>query len=220
MLKILIADDHGVIALGAGMMISEIYPDCETDMSVSIEGALEMLIAVVYDVLVLDINIPGGNNVAMLQKIFEIQSDLKVMMFSSYPEETYAVSYIKAGASGFVSKTCTVKEFQDAFQIIIAGGVYMSTFLTDNLLESANTDGQTTSLSSQISRLSAREMEVMDHIIAGKSTSEIAHQLTLALPTVSVYKNRIFEKLKVSNLSQLMKKVWELNHAIEQNRQR
>ncbi|MCF2447286.1 response regulator transcription factor [Dyadobacter sp. CY345] len=218
MLKILIADDHGVIALGAGMMISEIYPDCETDMSISVESTLKMINAVSYDMLVLDINIPGGNHVGMLHEIFAIRPGLKVLMFSSYPEETYAISYIKAGARGFVPKTCTVKEFQSAFQTILADGIYMSPFLTEHLLENIDPENQIMSLSSQISRLSTREAEVMEHIIAGKSTSEIAHKLSLALPTVSVYKNRIFEKMKVSNLSQLLKKVWELNNASGQNR--
>jgi len=215
MLKILIADDHGVIALGAGMMISEIYPDCETEMSVSVENTLEILRSKTFDMLVLDINIPGGNNVDMLQKIFATQPDLKVMMFSSFPEETYAVLYIKAGARGFVSKTCTVKEFQAAFRVIIAGGIFMSTFLTEHFLENTNPDKEITSLSAQISKLSAREMEIMDHLISGKSTSEIAHKLMLALPTISIYKNRIFEKMKVDNLPQLIKKVWELSNATE-----
>jgi len=215
MLKTLIADDHGVIALGAGMMISEIYPDCETEMSVSFENTVEILRRKSFDILVLDINIPGGNNVSMLQEIFTIQPDLKVMMFSSFPEETYAVLYIKAGARGFVSKTCTVQEFQTAFRVIMSDGIFMSDFLTEHLLRNTNPDKEIISLSAQISKLSAREMEIMDHLIAGKSTSEIAHKLMLALPTVSVYKNRIFQKMKVSNLSQLIKKVWELGNTTE-----
>ena len=215
MLKVLIVDDHEAVALGVSFMLSDLLPGCETEMALSLSKTLVFLTEIKYDLLILDVNIPGGNNTDMIRQILAIRPMLKILMFSGYSEESYAVSYIKAGAKGFIEKSVPAREFHKAVTTILAGRVYMSSALKEGLLSDALNNNGHVDLPSMLASLSPRERQVTEFLVSGKGTSEIAHTLNLALPTVSVYRHRIYEKMKVDNVADLIKKVLDIKNLKE-----
>lgn len=208
MQRILLTDDHDVLLFGTSIILKEIIPKAEIHFSYSLQQALSILSNEKFDLILLDIDIPGGNNVGMIQKIKKLSPSVRILMFSSYDERIYAISYLQAGADGYLNKHCSKKQLQIAVNEILTGKQYFSSEVRDILFDAFHNKKEQPL--NEFNSLSIREAEVMKLMALGKGTSEIAHELNLKLTTISTFRNRIFEKLRVSNLVELLKKIENL----------
>ncbi len=204
MKKILIADDHIIVRLGVSTAIKETIKAVEITQAQTYDEVFGELKNNRYDLLLLDINMPGGNNIKVIKEILEIQPDLKILVFSSYDESLYALRYIEAGAAGYVNKTTSMTEFTNAINSIFERGRYMSDAIKDLYVQKLTTSKSKVDSMNPLFKLSNREMDVARHLIEGLGIIEVSNRLNLSSSTVSTYKSRIFEKLGVTNIPDLI----------------
>lgn len=214
MKKILIADDHSIVRLGASIVIKENFPDVQILQAQSYDEVYQHLKQERFDLLLLDINMPGGNNIQVIKEILQIQEDAKILVFSSYEENIYALRYITAGASGYLNKNTAMSELNNAISSIMLRGKYMSEAVKDLYIQKLTTTKSSVDGSNPLNKLSNREMDVAKHLIKGLSVLEMSSLLNLSSSTVSTYKSRTFEKLNVHNVPELIE-LFKL-HAEEQ----
>lgn len=204
MIKILITDDHDIVRLGTSIVVQQAFPNARIDHASNFEEARELLPRKTYDLLILDINMPGGNNIKMIEEVLAIRPEIKILVFSSYEESIYALRYIQAGAAGYISKNSSKDELKEAIIRVMEQGKYMSPEIHQLYYESL-TVGRTSKLDANpLNKLSNREMDVAKHLIQGMHITEISKLLNLKSSTTSTYKTRIFEKLQIDNLPQLI----------------
>ncbi|MBT0606636.1 response regulator [Aequorivita echinoideorum] len=201
MKKIIIADHHPITRKGITELIKG-----KTDYSIigkvsrggELQKALQKDNA---DLLILELDMPEINGFSALRNLRDQYPHTRIVIFSSHPEEIYALRSIKSGAAGYIPKTSTSKVFLNALERISKGGI----FLNKELTEAFNTES--TGESSMIGRykkLSAREIEVLNLLSSGKRNKEIASLLDINEKTVSTYKTRLLKKLRVDNLAELI----------------
>lgn len=195
----LIIDDHVVVRSGIKTLLSDMYKPCTIDEANDGTSAIEKLEKTVYDMAMLDIQMPNTDTLALMQKISAEYPQLKVLVFSMSPENIYAQRYLKAGAMGYLNKDSSLEEMQKAIGLVLSGKKYISETLLDILASSA---GQVTN-ENPFNKLSPREFEIANLLLSGKTISQISHSLQLGVSTVGTHKSRIFEKLRVSNLLEL-----------------
>ncbi|KQC32804.1 MULTISPECIES: response regulator [Nonlabens] len=198
-MKILIADHHPVFRRGLKCML-------KGDKTFEFKGKVEdgkFLISEIQkqepDVLILEIDLPNSNGVGSLRQIRTHFPDLKVLVVSCHPEEIYAVSSLKAGAQGFISKTRTVKEVKHALLTIVKG----ERFISENIKNKKSSDSEKQEIL-KFKTLSTREIEVLNLLSRGKRNKEIAQDLSINEKTVSTYKTRLLKKLNVDNIADLI----------------
>lgn len=204
MKKILIADDHSIVRLGASMIIKECITDAAIQQAEDYDEVYAHLHNEPFDLILLDINMPGGNNVNVIQEILNIQPQIKILVFSSYDESIYALRYINAGACGYLNKTTAMSELKKAIESIMTRGKYMSDAVNDLYIQKLTMGKSALDQNNPLHRLSNREMDVTKHLIKGMSVLEVAKLMELSSSTVSTYKGRVFEKLKVNNIPELL----------------
>ncbi len=202
LLKILLADDHSVVRRGVALILKESFPEATIIHAESFDQVMHVLPEEKPNVLILDINLPGGNSAAMVEKAKKTAPDLKILMFSAFDEEQYALRYIHAGADGYLNKLSSEEKIAEAVSILLNGGKYISDKVKNKILENTiyNTPANPLDL------LSNREMEIAGMMAEGLGNLEIANKLSIQMSTVSTYKNRIFEKLGVSNVVSMVEK--------------
>lgn len=210
MKKILIADDHSIVRLGASVIINEKFKNAIITNATTIGEVYENLNISNYDLLLLDINMPGGNNIRVIKEILNIQSDLKILVFSSYDENIYALRYIEAGAAGYLNKNTAMEELGNAILSVQQRGRYMSDAIKDLYVQKLTTNKSTLNKTNPLFKLSNREMDVAKHLIEGHGVLEVSNLLDLSSSTVSTYKSRIFEKLAINNIPELIE-LFKLN---------
>ena len=201
MSSILIADHHPITRAGITALLSE-NEDLEVIGSVSTGNDLfKFLKNKIPDVLVMEIDLPEINGITALRTIKTQFPGTKMLIFTCQPEEMYALSAIKAGASGFLSKTVSTDNLQKAIQQVARGGIYLNKEITEKINSGFS---QSNSLISKFKRLSTREAEVLNMLAIGKRNKDIADALNINEKTVSTYKTRLLQKLKVDNLADLI----------------
>lgn len=205
-MNVLIADDHGIIRLGVSQIIREIRPSCTVHEAEDFDEAISLLNAQAIDLLVLDINIPGGNNFQMISTVKSKQPGVKVLVFSAFSEELYATRYFKAGADGYLQKDSSPAEVKSAVNTVLSGRHYMSPNVREYFVESLFGKDKDSKMENPLGLLSDRETEIARMLVSGLSQTKIAEQLNLHTSTVGTHKYRIFEKLAVSNLAELIEK--------------
>ena len=209
---ILIADDHGVVRYGMMLLIKDLLPWAEVTQVGSFNETVEFIKTNKIDLVILDINLPGGNNIQMLDSLNEIQKNIRVLMFSAYEENLYATRYLQAGAKGYLHKQNSNAEIKKAIQTVCSGGVYMSDDVKNIMLNKMLNHDED---QNPLDLLSNREFEVAQMLIYGHGITDISSLLNLQMSTVSTYKNRIFEKLNVTNIVQLIDKFrfWKITNS-------
>ena len=200
MINILIADDHPIVRRGLKQIIQD-----EKDMKVVFEAAnsdevIDGLKAQKVDVLLLDISMPGKSGLDLLVDLKNQYPDLRILVLSALPEEVYAKRVIKMGALGYIHKESAPELLVPAIRRVNSGKTYLSSKLTDILV--SDLSGNSKEILHE--NLSEREFEVLVLIGKAKTTSEIAKLLFLSAATVSTYRSRILEKMKMKNNSELM----------------
>lgn len=200
MIRVVLADDHAVVRRGLRQMLGEV-PDIEVTGEAQDYGALvAVLRQVACDVLVLDVSMPGRNGIEALKSLREQQPALRVIVFSSYPEDQYALRALKAGASGYVTKDAPPDDLIGAIRVAAAGKKYLTPAVAQALAERLH-EKEVDGLPHQA--LSDREFETLRLIASGKKLSEIALALCLSPKTVSVYRARLIEKMNLHTNAEL-----------------
>ncbi|MCF0073897.1 response regulator transcription factor [Dyadobacter sp. CY261] len=205
MKTVLLVEDHSIVRMGVKLLIEDFLPSVTVIEAATFSETLKLLQSRFFDLVILDIKIPGGETFNMISRIREIQNKVKILIFSSQDEALYAIHYVKAGANGFLPKDTPNDELEKAITSVLAGGTYISNVIQDRLVN--NTLLERESKESPLEILSNRELEIMDMLLIGKWTKDIAIDLNIKESTVSTYKARIFEKLEVTNILELFKKV-------------
>jgi len=200
MTKILIVDSHPVVREGLKQALS-IKDDCQVigDLGSGIE-IFEFIRTHPVDIIISEIDLPELNGITALRAIKKEHKATKILMFSHQPEEIYAISTIKAGASGYLSKNASTNEILKAVDTIKNNEVYLSEKM-DKHHKYTDTSKSVTRL---FKRVSTREVEVLKLLSIGKKNKEIAQELDINEKTVSTYKARLFRKLNVNNLIDLV----------------
>lgn len=202
--NILVVDDQEVVRYGTTLILSKSIEDVQVSEAGNFEDTLKILSSKPFDLVILDIDMPGGNNHQMLDVIRLRHPDIKILIFSSYDEQIFGWRYLEAGADGFLSKKTGIEEIKNAAKSLLRDEKYLSPALKQTLLNNITKKKTTVN---PLDRLSNRESNIMQLLIKGQSVAEIADKLSLQVSTVSTYKKRICEKLQVSNIVEMIEKV-------------
>lgn len=194
--NVLIVDDHAIVRSGIEILLTDRIESAFFYEADCFEKCLDILNNYKIDLVILDINLPEGLKTTMISKIRSINPIQKILIFSAHEEEEIKLKYIRAGVNGFVSKLEDEKKFIDAVIEILN---YGSSISNEFLFKANEID-----LIDSKDKLSSREMEVANLLLKGYGNLEIANELNLKMSTVSTYKNRIFEKLNISSLVELV----------------
>ena len=149
----------------------------------------------------MELDLPQINGINAIRRIKQEYPEVKTLIFSSHPEEMYALSAIKAGASGYISKHTDNETLEKAIYQVARGGIYLNRSITEKL-NSGISRGK--SLITKFKKLSTRESEVLNLLSSGKRNKDIAEALDINEKTVSTYKTRLLKKLKVDNVADLI----------------
>jgi two-component system, NarL family, invasion response regulator UvrY len=189
--KVLIADDHALLRTGLKRLLSEM-PEVES-VGEAEHGVrvLEVLQAEHWNILLLDLNMPGQGGLEVLARVKSDYPDVAVLILSMYPEEQFGLRAIKAGAAGYLPKDCGPEQLATAIRRVSAGGAYISAKLAAVLTRARQSQRAPREM------LSAREVTVLGGIANGKSISAIAKDLNLSAKTVSTYRSRLLVRLNL-----------------------
>jgi len=205
MYNILIADDHSIVRYGLTKIIATL-PDPVTVSAVeAFDDVVNILSKQSIDLLILDINLPGGNSTQMLPAVRLQQPDIMILIFSAYDEKIYAIDYLLAGADGYLNKNSSEDETTLAIQTLLKRDKYMSPVTRQQMLNKLNVNKRREA--NLFSALSVREIEVMNLLVKGIPMQKIAEMLYIQVSTVSTYKARIFSKLEVNSIVELLEKI-------------
>ena len=194
MIRVVVCDDHAIVRKGLVQILSE-SGDIEVVAEAGNPGELRQRIRdLEFDVLVIDIEMPGKNGIETVQQMKKDRQKLAALILSIYPEDQYAVRALKAGASGYLNKASAPEKLVEAVRHIANGRKYISAEVSEALANAVSGDAPEI----PHEQLSDREFQVMKLIAAGKKLSDIASELSLSPKTVSVYRARILEKMKLS----------------------
>ncbi len=201
MIKVLIADHHPIVRKGIECLLDG-HPSLE--ILNKVHNGTELYKALREqkpDVLIMEIDIPQINGITALRTIKAEFPDVRVLIYSTNPEEIYALRSIKSGAAGYVPKTASTKVFLDALELVAKGGIFLNEELTSTF--TSRNVGESSAIS-RYKKLSSREIEVLNLLSSGKRNKDIANALDINEKTVSTYKTRLLKKLKVDNLADLI----------------
>lgn len=199
MIKVVLCDDHAMVRRGIRDTLSEAVDIQVTGESGSYSEVREVLRNVECDVLVLDLNLPGRGGLEVLASLREGGSNVRVLIVSMFAEDQYAIRCLRAGAHGYLNKAGDPAELVSAVRTIAQGRKYVTAAVSDMLVNNlAEPNAETLH-----STLSERELQTLLKIASGKKLSDIAEELMLSPKTVSVYRARLLEKLKLTNNAEL-----------------
>lgn len=199
MIRVLVADHQPIVNYGIRMLF-----DSSNDIKIVItvdtaKQLINYLKKGSVDVVLMSMDLPDMNGITILRKIKKNYNNVRVIIFSAQPENIYASSGIRAGASGFLSKTATTSTIKKAILKVYKGGMYVTNAMAQKLTFDKN-KGET----DLYHKLSTREIEVLKLICNGKKNNQIAEELNINPKTVSTYKSRLMTKLNVTNLISLI----------------
>ena len=204
MVNILMADDHAIVRYGTIALIKEMFEEVTVAEAANFDDALRLVEERPFDLVVLDINIPGGNSFQMIDVLRLRQPRLKILIFTAYDEHLYGFRYLQAGADGFLMKNSDEQEIKYAIRSVLNNEKYFGPSVKAYLLDKIHQKKQ--EVSNPLLTLSNRETEVVRLLIQGHGIAEIARLLHLQISTVSTYKVRIFQKLNVRNIVELVER--------------
>jgi two-component system invasion response regulator UvrY len=201
MIKILITDDHPVVRRGIKQILEEDESITIIDEASDGKELVQKIVNDEYDVVLLDISLPGRSGLDLISQIKKIRQKTSVLILSIHSEEMYAIKALQFGASGYVTKTSAPEELITAVHKVSRGERYISQTLAEKL-----TDNVLKELEKPLNQLlSAREMEVLHYLASGKTIADIASELSLSSKTISTYRERLLEKLKLKTTSDLIR---------------
>ncbi len=199
MVRILIADDFPLFRRGVKEMLSEGLGEVRFGEAADASELQEQVQKKEWDVVVMDITMPGTTGTEALKQVKQSSPALPVVVLSMHPEDQYAVRMFKAGADGYLNKASTPQELVAAVKKVLEGGRHVSATVAERLALTMRT--RETEHAHEL--LSDREYEVLRLIASGKTVSEVAEELNLSVTTVSTYRARILDKMQLKNNAEL-----------------
>ena len=199
MIKVVLCDDHAVVRRGIRDTLTEALDIEVTAEAASYAELRDVLRTASCDVLLLDLNLPGRSGLEVLASVRETHADIRVLIVSMYPEDQYAVRCLRAGAQGYANKAADPLELITAVRTLMLGRKYLTAEVAQMLAESVSQP----TLEAPHAALSERELQTLLKIATGNRLSDIAEELMLSPKTVSVYRSRVLEKLKLTNNAEL-----------------
>lgn len=190
-MRVLIIDDHAIVRRGLREIFDDEFADLTIGEADNSRTALELVAAKEWDIVLLDINIPGRNGLEMLTEFKRLRPRTPVLVVSAYPEEEFAIRSLKLGASGYLNKSSASDEVVAAARKAMAGGKYLTPLLAEKLVDTLGTDIQQAPHES----LSSRELQVLRMVASGNTIKEIAAELGLSEKTIGTYRTRISKKI-------------------------
>jgi two-component system, NarL family, invasion response regulator UvrY len=197
--RLLIVDDHPLVRRGIVEVLAKAFPGASIAEASDGAEALQAVYDGTWDLVVLDLSLPGRTGLDVLKEIRSANSQLPVLVLSMYPESQFATRALRAGASGYLNKGSPSEVLLSAVRKVLAGGKYISASLGESLAADLDHD-----FSRPLHEcLSNREYDVMLRIASGKTVSEIAEEIHLSVKTISTYRARILEKMRMRNNAEL-----------------
>lgn len=199
-MRFLVVDDHAIVRRGVRELLVEAFPECEVVEVATGEDAVREFSAGAWDLVVLDLAMPGGGGIDALKKFQSQRPEVPVLVLSAHAEEQYAVRALRAGARGYVTKQSASEELVLAVRKLLAGTPHVNAAVAERILPY---------LTRQPERpphemLSDREMQVFRKLVSGRSVKEIGAELGLSDKTISTYRARVLEKMKLRSNAELM----------------
>ncbi|MCF2445020.1 response regulator transcription factor [Dyadobacter sp. CY345] len=200
MTKILLLIKNELLSLGITSCIRENVRDVQFSKETSWENMQMTLSSSEFDLLIIDTHLSNYTNLVALERIRRKQPDIKIVVIGEETEKSWALPYLKKGVDGVCMKSISQEEFLMAYTSIMRGKKYMDDVLTEYLLSDITKPNL-------VGSLTVRESEIMQYLIKGRRTVDIAKELKLAVSTISTIKNNIYKKMKVNNVVDLVGKV-------------
>jgi DNA-binding NarL/FixJ family response regulator len=199
MIRLLIADDHTIVREGLKQILADTQDISVTEEASSGQEVIKKVGVGDYDLILLDISLPGMSGLDVLKQIRLLKPSLPILILSMYPEEQYAIRSLRAGASGYLTKESAPEELINAIRKVAAGRKY----ITESLAEKIAFDWDKDREKALHEMLSDREYQVLCMIASGKTVKEISRLLSLSIKTVSTHRARILKKMHMKNSAQL-----------------
>ena len=197
--RLLIADDHAIVRAGLKTLLRDIRPLAHCDEAVNGDEVIDLIKANEYDMIVLDINMPDTDCIAMVSNIFAYREKSRILIFSMQAEELYAKRFLKFGVLGYMDKDSSAEEVRKGLENVLNGMMYMSPNLKRHMYE----DMMSKRTDNPFEKLSNREIQIAKYLLLGYSHAEIKKTLNLHSSTIGTHRLRFFEKLKIKNLFEL-----------------
>ncbi|MGO9272432.1 MAG: response regulator [Terriglobia bacterium] len=210
MIRVLIADDHAILRRGLKEILVRELEGATCGEAENAQQLLAQVRSRNWDLVILDVSMPGRSGIDVLADLKRERPKLPVLVLSMYPEDQYAKRVLKAGASGYMNKESAPEELIKAIRKVLAGGRYVSPGLAEKLALDLNENAGRPLHET----LSDREFEVLRMMASGKTVSQVAADLHLSVTTVSTYRARILEKMKMTTTAELMHYALR-NHLVE-----
>jgi two-component system invasion response regulator UvrY len=199
MIRVLVADDHAIVRRGLKLILQEEFHNIQFGEASDGQQALNLAWKQEWDIVILDITLPGRSGLDVLKELKQIRPKLPVLVLSMHPEDQFAVRTLKAGASGYMTKENVAEELVKAIRKVLAGGKYVSVSLAEELAFRLEADDE----KPLHEKLSDREYQVLCLIASGKTVKQISEKLSLSIKTISTYRTRILEKTKMQTNAEL-----------------
>jgi DNA-binding NarL/FixJ family response regulator len=199
MIRVALCDDHGMVRRGIRETLTDAVDIQVVGEAGSYAEVKELLRNTACDVLLLDLNMPGRGGLDVLASLREAESPVRVLIVTMYAEDQYALRCLRAGAHGYLNKAGEPAELIAAVRTVAQGRKYLTREVSEMLVENLASP----SAEALHDTLSERELQTLLKIASGKRLSDIAEELMLSPKTVSVYRSRLLEKLKLSNNAEL-----------------
>ncbi len=201
MLRVIIADDHPVVRAGLKQVLAESTDILVAGEADSGEALLRKIQRQPYDVVLLDITMPGIGGLETLRRVKEVKPELPVLMLSIHTEDQFAIRCLKAGAAGYLNKASAPRDLVAAIRQVAGGRRYITSALSEKLVAGMTQNRDLSRLPHEW--LSDREYQVLCMIASGKTVSDIAATVNLSVKTVSTYRARILEKMGMESNAEL-----------------
>ncbi len=207
MIRVFIADDHAIVRKGFCQIVEETEGMQVVGEATNGDDVLAQVSKAEWDVLVLDLSMPGRSGLDVIQAVRDLNPKLPILVLSMHPEDQYAVRLLKNGIAGYINKETALDNLVNAIRKVVTGGKYVSEALAEKMafdLTGPSDKGSHESLSD-------REYRVLCMIGEGKSVSQIAEELFISVKTISTYRTRILEKMSLNTTADLIR------YAVENN---
>jgi len=198
-MRVLIADDHAIVRRGIKLILSEEFSRLTVEEARNGQEAIDLVLKREWDVVVLDITMPGRDGLDVLKEVKQFRPKLPVLVLSMHSEDQFGMRVLKAGAAGYLTKENVPEELVRAIKKVLSGGKYISASLAEQLAFNLAQDTERP----LHEKLSDREYQVMCMIASGRTVKEIADELFLSMKTISTYRTRVLEKLKMRSNAEL-----------------
>jgi two-component system invasion response regulator UvrY len=209
-IKVLVADDHAIVRRGLRQILTE-TPDILVGAEAASASEVRALVQQQrFSVLLLDISLPGASGLELLADVRKERPELPVLILTVHSEDQYAVRAIRSGAAGFLTKESAPERLIEAVRKVASGGRYVSEGLAERLASALAGDSK----GQPHERLSDREFEILKMLASGRTVSEVAHDLSLSVKTVSTHRTRLLKKMEMKTNAELTSYAVR-NHLVE-----